>query len=110
MAHGHRSDLYQTMSSLILTHAVCQNLCCLVITFADNLDKDHNVPDLKVIKLEYILRLKIKRTDLLIADTCPQSANHCTYFESENEPRGQILTQMVLCKDIFFKKKTSIKK
>ena len=35
---------------------------------------------LKVIKLEYILRLKIKRNDWLIADTCPQSANHCTLF------------------------------
>ena len=32
---------------------------------------------LEVIKLEFILRLKIKRNDLLLADTCPQAANHC---------------------------------
>ena len=42
-----------------------------------------------VIKLEYSLRLKIKRNDWLLADTdtCPQAANHCALFqfESENE-------------------------
>ena len=38
---------------------------------------------LEVIKLEYILRLKIKRNDWLLADTCPQAANHCALFESE---------------------------
>ena len=38
---------------------------------------------LEVIKLEFILRLKIKRNDWLFADTCPQAANHCAYFESE---------------------------
>ena len=35
---------------------------------------------LKVIELEYILRLKIKRNDWLIADTCPQAANHYALF------------------------------
>ena len=35
---------------------------------------------LEVIKLEYKLRLKIKRDDWLLADTCPQSANHCALF------------------------------
>ena len=35
---------------------------------------------LKVIKLEYSLRLKIKRNDWLLADTCPQAANHCALF------------------------------
>ena len=38
---------------------------------------------LEVIKLEFILKLKIKRNDWLFADTCPQAANHCTFFESE---------------------------
>ena len=33
---------------------------------------------LEVIKLRYSLRLKIKRNDWLIADACPQAANHCT--------------------------------
>ena len=42
--------------------------------------EDNRKTGLKVIKLEYILRLKIKRNDWLIADTCPQSANHCTLF------------------------------
>ena len=40
---------------------------------------------LEVIKLENSLRLKIKCNDWLLADTCPQAANHCAYFESENE-------------------------
>ena len=38
------------------------------------------LPGLKVIKLEYILRLKIKRNDWLIVDTCPQAANHYALF------------------------------
>ena len=37
-------------------------------------------PGLEVIKLEYILNLKIKRNDWLLADTCLQAANHCTLF------------------------------
>ena len=37
-------------------------------------------PCLEVIKLEYSLRLKIKRYDWLLADTCPQEANHCALF------------------------------
>ena len=35
---------------------------------------------LEVIKFEFILRLKIKRNDWLLADTCPQAANHCALF------------------------------
>ena len=35
---------------------------------------------LEVIKLEYSLRLTIKRNDWLLADTCPQEANHCSLF------------------------------
>ena len=35
---------------------------------------------LEVIKLEYSLRLKIKRNDWLLADTCPHAANHCALF------------------------------
>ena len=37
-------------------------------------------PGLEVIKPEYSLRLKIKRNDWLLADTCPQAANHCALF------------------------------
>ena len=36
-----------------------------------------NTPGLEVIKLEYHLKLKIKRNHWLLADTCPQAANHC---------------------------------
>ena len=35
---------------------------------------------LEVIKLEYSLRLKIKDNDWLLADKCPQAANHCALF------------------------------
>ena len=37
-------------------------------------------PGLEVIKLEYSLKLKIKRNDWLLSDTCPQAANHCAIF------------------------------
>ena len=37
-------------------------------------------PGLEVIKLEYSLKLKIKRNDWLLADTSPQAANHCALF------------------------------
>ena len=35
---------------------------------------------LEVRKLEYSLRLKIKRNDWLLVDTCPHAANHCSSF------------------------------
>ena len=34
----------------------------------------------EVIKLEHSLKLKIKHNDWLLADTCPQAANHCALF------------------------------
>ena len=34
-------------------------------------------PGLEVIKPEYSFRLKIRRNDWLLADMCPQAANHC---------------------------------
>ena len=37
-------------------------------------------PSVEVIKLEFVLRLKIKRNDLLLADMCPQAANPCALF------------------------------
>ena len=33
-----------------------------------------------VLKLEYILKLKTKRNEWLLADTCPHAANHCALF------------------------------
>ena len=38
---------------------------------------------LEVIKLEFILKLKIKRNDWLLVHTCPQATNHCVLFEFE---------------------------
>ena len=38
---------------------------------------------LEVIKLELILKLKIKCNNWLLTDTCPQAANHCALFEFE---------------------------
>ena len=37
-------------------------------------------PGLEVISLEFIPKLKIKRNDWLLADMCPQAANHCALF------------------------------
>ena len=34
-------------------------------------------------KLDFILKLKIKRNVWLLVDTCPQAANQCTLFEFE---------------------------
>ena len=34
----------------------------------------------KVIKLKFVLKLKIKRTNWLIADTCPKTDDHCALF------------------------------
>ena len=34
----------------------------------------------EVVKLEFILKLKIKRNDWPLADTCPEVAHHCALF------------------------------
>ena len=38
------------------------------------------IPGPEVLKLEYSLKLKIRRNDWLLADTCPHAANHCALF------------------------------
>ena len=59
-------------------------------------------PGPEFIKLEYSLKLKIKRSDWLLADTCPQTANHCAYFEFETvlkfynlETSSLLLSEMI---------------
>ena len=52
-------------------------------------------------KLEYSLRLLVKRNDWLLADTCPQAANHCALFwvwewTQALKPRGQVFRQRKL--------------
>ena len=41
---------------------------------------DACITGVEVIKLEFILKLKKKRNDRLLADTCLQVANHCGLF------------------------------
>ena len=65
--------------SLVRCFVTCA--VCLPFSMDGNTLKDLQMNSgLKVIKLEYILRLKIKRNDWLIADMCPQAANHCALF------------------------------
>ena len=48
-------------------------------------DDDHDLryrPGLEVIKFEFILKLKIKHKDWLLADMCPQTANRYAFFFS----------------------------
>ena len=44
-----------------------------------------STPGLEVIKLEYSLRLRIKCNDWLLADTCPQAANHCAHVSASSQ-------------------------
>ena len=46
---------------------------------------DRRWPGLEVIKLEYILRLKIKRNDWLLAARVRKQPIIALYFESEND-------------------------
>ena len=85
-----RSDCSQG-SSLIKVHIVCN--IAYQRTEAEKREKQRIkvttdgirvnnkiTPDLEVIKLEFILRHKIKHNDWVLADTCPQAANHCALF------------------------------
>ena len=49
----------------------------ITLSFTDN---GQSCPGLEVIKVEYSLRLKIKRNDWLHTDTSTQAANHCALF------------------------------
>ena len=91
---------------MLFMHCVCHALasvhCCLVVTCWERADLLAlvfdvqlcfvtfpcgilgqvwylilSIPGLEFIKLEFILRLNIKLNNLLLADTCPQAANHC---------------------------------
>ena len=70
----------QSASSVLIPNYISIMFAISCCYFLVDMCRFKGNPDLKVIKLEYILRLKIKRNDWLIADTCPQSANHCTLF------------------------------
>ena len=56
-------------------------LRCVIVVFTG----------LEVMNLEYSLRLKVKRNDWLLADTCPQAANQCALFTQVLQPRVQII-------------------
>ena len=64
---------------------LCVVFSCVFLTFRNGVSYQVwylivSIPGPKVIKLEFSLKLKIKHNDLLIADTCLQSANHCPLF------------------------------
>ena len=56
-------------SLFIVALIVCVSFVWTLICYA--------LISLEAIELEYSLRLKIKRNDWQLADTCPQTANHC---------------------------------
>ena len=64
--------LYVMFSCVFVTfpYSVLGQVWCLIVS----------IPGLKVIKLEISLELKIKHNDRLLADMCPQTANHCALF------------------------------
>ena len=63
----------------MLTEMSMSSLNSLCIHKIQHDGQDHKA-GLKIIQLEYSLKLKIKRNDWLLADTCPQAANHCALF------------------------------
>ena len=54
---------------------------------------------LKVIKLEFILKLKLKHNDWLLVDTCLQATNHCALFEFETVLKFYNLEALCICAD-----------
>ena len=62
--------------------------CCRVLVYFPGLEVikivseyDQEIPQSQTAdKLEFILRLKIKRNDWLLTDTCPQAAKHSALF------------------------------
>ena len=51
----------------------------LYLLFCNYVDREER-SSLEVIKLEYSLKLKIKHSDWLLADTCTQAASHWALF------------------------------
>ena len=69
----------QSGQPFVCSQMILEALCYLNAAII-SVDQVEQMPGLKVIKLEYKLRLKIRRNDWLLADTCPQTANHCALF------------------------------
>ena len=67
------------LDELVHAHSLT-SLPCSYIQRLEMYEVSDKETGLEVIKLEFILRLKIKHNDWLLADTCPQSANHCALF------------------------------
>ena len=60
-----------------------------------------DVIGIEVIKLEFIPKLKIKHNDWLLADTCPQAANHCALLYSSFITSGPGHTHSYFCREVF---------
>ena len=85
MAHGCAYSIPMNMASIVRLPIVPLSTFSRVFSkkisnFICGTEACSVCPCLVVIKLEFILRLKIKRNDWLLADTCPQAANHCALF------------------------------
>ena len=71
----------ENLSSYYFPGSDSDDFCHLLVAFAKLFGPRLGPrPGLEVIKLEYRLKLKIKHNDWLLADTCPQAANHCALF------------------------------
>ena len=55
-------------------------LCPLLFAFFIFYEHSMFTSGLEIINFDYSLKLKIQRNYWLLADTCPQAANHCALF------------------------------
>ena len=67
-------------SSILHVSYIAQMISLCLTNVPPGLRIQMSVPGPEVIKLEYSLKLKIKRIDWLLVDTCPQAANHSALF------------------------------
>ena len=75
------NECIRSEMQVLLNHAICHKHGLEVIKLEYSLRLKIKRNDwLLADTLEYSLRLKIKRNDWLLADTCPQAANHCALF------------------------------
>ena len=56
------------------------NFAIIIAGNMQNMKSVQNYSGPEVVKPECSLKLKIKRNDWLLADTCPQATNHCALF------------------------------
>ena len=77
---GQRNHKKQMIDNNSLHELKWTNQSCLGQSQATNKKLRPISPGLEFIKLKYGIKLKIKHNDWLLADMCPQAANHCAVF------------------------------